>query len=38
MSLPMYIDTHLFIEKDIKITWQEINPIFAGSFEENMED
>jgi len=38
MSLPMYTYTHLFIEKDIKITWQDINTIFAGNFEENLED
>ena len=38
MSLPMYIETHMFIEKDIKITWQGINTIFAGNFEENLED
>lgn len=38
MSLPMYTDTHLFIEKDINITWKDINIIFACSFEENLED
>jgi len=25
MTLAVYTDTHLFIEKDIKITWQDIN-------------
>jgi len=38
MSFPMYIYTHLFIEKDINITWKYINTIFAGNFEENLED
>ena len=38
MSLLMYTNTHLFIEKHIKITWQDINTIFAGIFEENLED
>jgi len=38
MSLPMYIDTYMFIEKYIEITWQYINTIFVGSFKENLED
>lgn len=38
MSLLVYIETHMFIEKDIKITWQDINTIFTGNFEENLED
>lgn len=38
VSLPVYIDTHLFIEKDIKITWKDINTIFLAIFEENLED
>lgn len=38
MSIPMYRATHLLIEKDIQITWKDINTIFLGSFEENMED
>jgi len=38
MSLPIYANKHMFIEKDIKITWQDINNIFAGSFEDNLED
>lgn len=38
MSLLVYTDTHLFIEKDIKISWQDINTIFADGFEENLED
>jgi len=38
MSFPMHTNTHLFIDKDIKITWQDVNTIFLGSFEENLED
>lgn len=38
MSLPIYEDIKLFIEKEIKIKWQDINDIFLGTFEENMED
>lgn len=38
MSLPMYTDTHMFIEKDIKIAWKDINTIFLGSSEENLKD
>ena len=32
MNLPIYADTQLFIEKDMKITWQEIKDIFLSSF------
>lgn len=38
VGLPVYIDTHMFIEKVVKITWQDINTIFIGSFEEHLED
>jgi len=38
MSLPIYEDTKLFIDKEIKITWKDINDIFLGTFEENLED
>ena len=38
MSLPIYEDTKLFIDKDIKMKWQDINDTFLGTFEENMED
>lgn len=38
MSLPIYEDTKLFIDKEIKIKWQDINDIFPGTFEENLED
>jgi len=38
MSLPIYEDTNFFIDKEIKIKWQDINDIFSGTFEENMED
>lgn len=38
MNLPIYADTKLAIEKDMKITWQEIKNIFVGSFKEDLED
>ena len=38
ISLSIYEDTKLFIDKEIKITWKEINDIFSGTFEENLED
>lgn len=38
VSLPIYEYTKLFIYKEIKITWQGINDIFSGTFEENLED
>jgi len=38
MSLLVYTDTHLFIEKYIKITLQDINTIFPRNFKENVED
>lgn len=38
MKPPIYADVQLFIEKDMKITWEEINDIFAGSFKEDLED
>ncbi len=38
MSLPIYANTHIVIEKDIKITWQDINTVFGRNFEENLED
>lgn len=31
-------DTHLFIEKGFELTWQEIKDIFAGDFNEDLED
>lgn len=38
MSLPIYEETKFFIDKDIKIEWQDINDIFSCTFEENLED
>lgn len=38
MSLPIYEDTRLFIEKDIKITWKDINNTFGSNIEEKLED
>ncbi len=38
MNLPIYANTQLFVEKDMKITWKEINDIFAGTFKEYLED
>ena len=38
MSLHIYEDTNFFIDKKIKITRQDINDIFSGTFEENLED
>ncbi len=38
VSLLVYADTHLFIEKGMKLTWQEIEDIFAGDFKEDLED
>lgn len=34
----MYTNTHLFIQKDIKITWKDITNTFSGTFKENMDD
>jgi len=38
MSLLVYEDTNMFLDKDIKVKWQDINDIFSGTFEENLED
>jgi len=38
MSLPIYEDTKLFIDKDIKMKWKDINDTFLGTFEEDLED
>ena len=37
MSFPIYEDTKLLIDKDIKLKWQDINDTFSGTFEENLE-
>lgn len=38
MRLHIYEDIKIFIDKDIKMKWQEINDTFSGTFEENIED
>ena len=38
INFPIYADTQLFIDKDMKITWQEIKDIFVGNFKEDLED
>jgi len=38
MNLPVYVDTQLFIEKDMKLTCQGIKDIFSCSFKEDLED
>lgn len=38
MSLPIYEDTKLFIDKEINMKWQDMNGTFLGTFEENLED
>lgn len=37
IHLPIYVDTQLFVENDMKITWQEIKEIFAVGFKEDLE-
>jgi len=36
-SLPIYEDTKLFVDKDIKLKWQEFNDSFAHTFGEDLE-
>lgn len=36
-SLPIYEDTKLFLENDIKLKWQEVNEAFVGTFREDLE-
>lgn len=38
MGLLMYEETRLLIDKENKIIWEDINHIFLGTFEENLED
>lgn len=38
MRFPIYEDTNLFIDKEIKMKWKDINDISLGTFEENLED
>ena len=35
-SLTIYEDTKLYLDKDIKLKWQEVNETFAGTFGENV--
>jgi hypothetical protein len=37
-SLPIYEDTKLYLDKDIKLKWQEVNETFTGTFGEDLED
>ena len=37
-GLPIYEDTKLYLDKDIKLKWQEVNETFAGTFGEHLED
>jgi len=38
MSLPIYEDTKMIVEKYIKMKWQEVNDAFSGTFGEYLED
>ena len=38
MGLPVYKDTKLVIDRDIKMKWQDINNTFSGTFEEDLEN
>lgn len=35
-NLPIYEDTKLFLGKDIKMKWKEVNEAFAGNFEADL--
>jgi len=37
-SLPIYEDTKLIVDKDIKLKWQEVNDAFTSTFGEYLED
>lgn len=37
-SLPIYEDTKMFLDKDIKMKWKEVNEAFVGTFEEGLEN
>ena len=37
-SLPIYEDTKLYLDKDMKLKWQEANETFAGTFGEHLKD
>ena len=36
--MPIYEDAKLYLDKDIKLKWQEVNETFAGTFGEHLED
>ena len=36
--LPIYEDTKLYLDRDIKMKWQEVNETFADTFGEHLED
>lgn len=38
VNLPVYVDTHLFIEKGTTLTWKQIKDIFVEEFKEELED
>jgi len=37
-SFPIYEDTKLIIDKDIKMKWHEVNDAFSSTFGEDLED
>lgn len=37
-SLPIYEDTNLVLDKDIKLKWQEVNDAFSSIFGEDLKD
>jgi len=37
-SLPIYEDTRLIVDKDIKLKWKKVNDAFSGTFGEDIED
>lgn len=38
MSLLIYEDTKLLVDKDVKLKWQDINDTFLGTFGQDPED
>ena len=37
ISLSIYENTKLIVDKDLKLKWQEVNDAFAGTFGEDLE-
>lgn len=37
MSLSIYEDTKLIVDKDIKLKWKKVNDAFSGTFVEYLE-